>query len=476
MALSVEEIRKIYDAGFDAVCLVIQTLERRIEVLEHEVAELKAMMSKNSRNSSKPPSSDGFHKAQRTSSLRERSDKKPGGQQGHDRYFLKPVEKPDHTVLHGVEVCTGCGKSLKGVPSLHCEKRQVFDLPPLRLEVTEHQAEVKHCPCCGIENRGEFPSGLKQVAEYGPNIKALAIYLMHGHFIPYDRLSEFFEEAFGQAISPGSFYNFNRSCFDMLEGSSARIKQDIVNAAVANFDETGVKLSGKGHWLHSASTPKSTYYDVHSQRGQEAMNAIGILPVFKGRAIHDHFKSYFAYLCWHGLCNAHHLRELTFLEEEQEEAWAGKMKKCLRAMKASADHFRGKRKKLASKLVTYYENRFDRIVREGFALHRNDPGPPSQGKRGRKAQAPGKNMLDRLCGDKNSVLAFLRHLDVPFDNNQAERDIRMAKLKQKISGCFRSMEGAKFFCRIRGYISTLRKRNMPVLESIQATFLNAAPI
>lgn len=476
MALSDHEIRKIYDAGYDAVRAVIQSLERRIEVCEREIADMKALLSKNSRNSSKPPSSDGFAKPQRTQSLRQGSAKKPGGQKGHERYFLKPVAHPDRTVVHGVDCCGDCGKSLKGVTVSGHEKRQIFDLPPLHLEVTEHQAEVKTCPCCGAENRGEFPAGLKQVAEYGPGVKALANYLMHAHYMPYDRLSEFFQEVFGQPISPGSFYNFNRTCFDLLEESQARIKQDIVDSSVAHFDETGVNLSGKGHWLHSASTGDSTYYAVHSNRGNEAMDAMGILPEFTGRAIHDHLQGYFKYLCSHGLCNGHHLRELTFLEEIEGEAWAGKMKKCLRAMKASVDYFRGKRKKLKPELLTYYENRYDRIVREGFALHANDTGPPTKARRGRKAQAPGKNMLDRLRKDKNAVLAFLRHLDVPFDNNQAERDIRMAKLKEKVSGCFRSMEGAKFFARIRGYISTLRKRNMPVFDSIKAAHLHAAPV
>jgi transposase len=476
MALSDEEIRKIYDSGFEAVRATIRWLENRVEKVEDRLAKVEAQIAKTSRNSSKPPSSDGFHKPQRTSSLREQSDKKPGGQKGHDRYFLKPVEKPDQIIIQAVQGCTHCGKSLRDVSVLDYEKRQIFDLPPLHLEVTEHRAEVKTCPCCGTENRGDFPTGLKQAAEYGSGVKSLAMYLMHAHFMPYERLGEFFREVFGQAISPGSFYNFNRSCFNLLQDSEAQIKHDIIGSSVAHFDETGVNLSGKGQWLHSASTSDSTFYMVHEKRGQPALDAIGILSNFKGFAIHDHWQSYFDYLCSHGLCNAHHLRELTFLEEEQGEVWARKMKKCLRAMKASADYFRDKRKKLKPELLMYYENRYDRIVREGFALHKNDPGPSLKIKRGRKAQAPGKNMLDRLRFDKDAVLAFLRHLHVPFDNNLAERDIRMAKLKQKISGCFRSTQGAQFFCRIRGFISTLRKRNLPVFESIKASYLNTVPV
>lgn len=477
MALSDREIRLIYDAGFEAVRAVIQSLEGRIEILEQEVAALKAVMSKNSRNSSKPPSSDGFSKkAPRTQSLRKPSGKKAGGQNGHNPFFLKPVDRPDSIVEHGVDQCRGCGKSLRRKTILRQDKRQIFDLPPLRLDVTEHRADVKLCPCCGLENRGEFPQGLRQAAEYGPRVKGLAVYLMHGHFVPYDRLATFFKEVFHQSISLGSLFNFNRNGYRLLQSSENRIRQDILQAEVAHFDETGVSLSGKGHWLHSASTAGATYYEVHPRRGNEAMDDIGILPKFGGRAMHDYWKSYLRYPCRHGLCNAHHLRELNFLLQTYQETWAGKMKKCLVAMKNSADYYRGKKShKLPKKLLAYYEGRYDRILREGFALHRNDHAPPTN-RRGRKAQAPGKNMLDRLKHDRDSVLAFLRHLNVPFDNNQAERDIRMTKLKQKISGCFRSMEGARFFCRIRGFISTLRKRNLPVLDSLYDVFLNAAPI
>jgi len=356
------------------------------------------------------------------------------------------------------------------------EKRQVFDIPPLQVKVTEYQMEIKDCCRCGKENQAESPEAITQPVQYGPNLKSLAVYMMNGHFLPYERTSQFFSEVFGHPLSQGSLYNFQKSCYGLLEDVEQRIKQDIFNSPVAHFDETGVNMAGKLHWLHSASTKELTYYAIHPKRGAQAMDAIGILKEFAGRAVHDHWQSYFNYPCAHALCNAHILRDLTFVEEQKKEAWAGKMKKCIKAMKASVDYFKEKGKALNTELKTYYENRYDRITQQGLALHKNKKSKSLPIKRGRKAQSPGKNLLDRLKEYKNDILAFLHNPLVPFDNNQAERDIRMAKLKEKISGCYRSPQGAEFFCRIRGFISTVRKKNLPVLQSIQQAFIHQAPV
>jgi transposase len=485
MYLSREDILKVYYSGPDAVVALVQELcsrltqlEKKTEQLTERVQYLESIITKDSHNSSKPPSSDGFKKPKRTASLREKSGRRIGGQKGHKGHQLEMVNNPDHIKLHRVTFCRNCRGSLENYKADNFEKRQIFELPPLHIEVTEHQAEIKLCPDCGTENRAVFSSGVEQRAQYGPRLKALAVYMMNGNFIPYDRLAQFFAEVFHHSVSPGSLYNFNRNCYNLLELTENRIKQEILNAPVVHFDETGTNLSGKNHWLHSASTLESTFYSIHKNRGGKAFEDIGILGSFSGVAVHDNWKSYFYYSCSHSLCNAHHLRELTFLDEEHEESWAGKMKKCLRAIKSSVDYFRNKGKEPNTRLKMYYEDRYGRILRDGFRYHREEVPAPKNipKKRGKKAQSPGKNMLDHLRKHKISVLTFMHNLDVPFDNNQAERDIRMSKLKDKISGCYRSLEGAQFFCRIRGFISTVRKRKLPVLCSIENVFLNQAAI
>ena len=483
-----QEIIEVYNQGPDAVVQLVEGLiekftnhiteqDKKIEILTARVSYLENQLSKNSRNSSKPPSSDSFKKPVRTKSLRKKSGKHVGGQKGHTGYQLEQVSNPHHTEVHGVNCCGICGKDLSHHPATAHEKRQVFDLPPLHMEVTEHQAEIKECFCCGEVNRGVFPVDVECSTQYGPRIKALSVYMMNGQFTPYDRQSEFIAEVFHHRLSTGSLYNFNRSCYNLLGSAEQRIKADILNSPVVHFDETGSRLSGKNHWLHSASTSHSTFYGYHEKRGREAFDALEILGKFTGIAVHDHWKSYFNYDCLHSLCNAHHLRELTFLEEEHQESWAGKMKKLLKAIKSTVD-YHGKRGKVPlPDTIRYFGEKYSRIVREGLQYHKEKmPLPEQPVKRGRKKQASGKNMLDRLRDHKKEVLAFLHNREVPFDNNQAERDIRMTKLKDKISGCYRSIEGARFFCRIRGFVSTVRKREMQVLASIEAVLMNQAPI
>lgn len=494
--LSRAQILSVYSSGPDAVVRLVEDLvaiineqaqqiskqgelikrqEGKIVRLETRVQELEERMSKNSRNSSKPPSTDGPNPLARTKSLRERSGRKPGGQTGHEGSALQIVENPDEVVKHPVHSCHHCGRGLRGVAVSSIDRRQEFELPSLQLRVTEHQAEVKHCPCCGGETRGEMPDGLEQVAQYGPGFKSLAVYFMNAQYVPYQRVCDIFKELFGHSFSAGSLYNFNRELFGQLAGSEDRIRGEIRRSATSNHDETGADINGGLNWVHSASTQTATLYMIHARRGTIAQEAMGILAGYQGRAIHDHFPSYFEFACKHGLCNAHHLRELRFLAEVKKEPWAAKMKKCLQDMKKNTDLYRQKRGKVPTRLSRYFTSRYDRIMREGFAFHRGEPAI-RQKKRGRPKQSPGKNMLDRLLGHKEEVLAFLHDLTVPFDNNQAERDIRMVKVKQKISGCYRSMDGARLFCRIRGFISTLRKRDLPVLQSIADAFLGFAPI
>lgn len=474
--LTREQILKIIRDDPEGIVTLIQALYKQNEELRQRVEHLESIIKKNSSNSSKPPSSDGFKKPKRTTSLRKKSGKRPGGQKGHEGFTLQQVKKPDHVVRCPVIECEKCKTSLAARRNNGVEKRQVIDIPPITSVVTEYQADIKGCQCCGHINIGEFPIGVRDAIQYGPGLKALAVYFMNYQFLPYKRLQECFQDVFNCNISTGSFYNFQRECFNSLEDTELRIMSDLQSSPIMHADESGFYINGKRHWIHEYSSEDSTYYAHNEKRGIEAMQEIGMLENYSGRCIHDHWDSYFFFDCLHGLCNSHHLRELKFLFEIKKEEWAQKMKDCLLAIKDSVQFFKKRRNRLPVKLIRYYIGRYRRILKQGFEYHKNMPELVKKGIRGRKAQRPGKNMLDRLKSKEENVLAFMNDFNVPFDNNLGERDIRMIKVKQKISGCFRSPSGGDFFCRIRGFISTLRKRNMNVLESVYDTFFGFAPI
>ena len=456
-----------------------EALKRRIAQLEAENAEIKerlreleARLKMTSRNSSKPPSSDWVHRPA-PKSLREPSGRPTGGQPGHRGQTLKMVSQPDRVVRHGVEACAGCKRSLARQAPLGMEKRQVFDLPPQKIEVTEHQAEIKICVGCGWENRGEFPPDVQQPAQYGNRLKALSIYLANYQFVPYERQEEFFQDLYGHPISQGTLVNFNQACYGQLEEVEKSIRDGIIRSEVTHHDETGQYIAGKREWLHVSSTARLTLYNTHAKRGTEAMDEAGILPCLSGRAVHDHLMSYFQYEnCEHALCNAHHLRELRYIQEEYKQPWAGTMKRLLVRIKDAVDAAKGAGAGgLKADQLRRFEKRYDQVVLEG--LKANPSVALAEGvsrKRGRPKQSKAKNLLDRLDKCRQETLAFMRDFRVPFDNNLAERDIRMMKVKQKVSGCFRSHAGAKAFCRIRGYISTARKNAVPILQALQRVF------
>ncbi len=446
---------------------IIIMLVKRNNDLEARIKELEGRLQKNSRNSSKPPSSDGLAKPLRTQSLREPSGREPGGQSGHPGQHLALVDNPDEIVRHPVSRCQHCHRSLGDIAGT-IEWRQVFDLPPFKVFVTEHQAEVKDCPDCGRENRADFPGGVSGVASYGPRLQSIALYFMHQQFIPYERCREMFRDLFALPLSAGTLWEINRRANEKLDGIYREIKRQIIQAKVAHFDETGMNVSGKLHWLHSASTESLTAYGLHPSRGQKGMDALGILPNFRGRAVHDHLASYFDYVqCEHALCNAHHLRELTFLIETEKETWAVGMKVLLLEIcqQVKASKQAGK-ERLPPTIKHRYEMTYDRLINQGLRYHRGLPPIRSVGQRGRKKQRPGKNLLDRLKERRRETLLFMSDFAIPFTNNLAERDIRMNKVKEKISGCFRSLEGANIFCRIRSYLSTTRKQGGNIIEAL----------
>jgi len=428
------EAEAIYDAGKETVVRVLLTMDARIHSLEQQVQglttrldlsdkrvrHLEEQLAKNSRNSSKPPSTDGFKKPS-PKSLRKKGQRKSGGQPGHTGHTLKRVERPDHTEVHQVDVCECCRRSLADQEPQSVEKRQVHDLPPRRLIVTEHQAEIKKCSC-------------------GP-------------------------------LSECTLANIISQCDDLAETPVAQIKEMIEQASVAHFDETGSRVEGKLWWLHSASTEDATYYDIHRKRGSEAIDDIGILPDFIGRAIHDFWKPYFGYSCLHGLCNAHHLRELIFVHEQHQQDWADHMIDCLLDIKDAVDQARQTVDHLDEKQIRNFETRYQQILDEGYARNPLPPLPAkAKRKRGRRKKSKPRNLLERLDEHRTEALAFMYDFNVPFDNNQAERDIRMMKVQQKISGMFRTEDGAKAFCRIRSYISTARKNTVGAMDALTRLF------
>jgi transposase len=472
--LTREQALAIYHAGPETRVRVllemdarIHALEQRVEDLQAQVHHLQDQLAKNSHNSSKPPSTDGFQKPA-PKSLRKKSTRPSGGQPGHSGQTLAMVEKPDHTVRHRVERCARCNRSLADLPPEGIEKRQVHDLPPMRLIVTEHQAEITLCPC-GHMNKAGFPEGVNAPVQYGPSLKAAAVYLKNYQFLPYERTCELLADISGCSISQGTLANIIDECYERLEQPVEQIKKQIAQTPVVHFDESGSRVEDKLWWLHATSTANATYYDIHRKRGSEALDAIGILPGFLGRAIHDFWKPYFSYDCAHGLCNAHHLRELIFVHEQHQQDWAKTMIDCLLDIKQAVAQARPTAEHLTEDQLRAFEARYQRILDQGYAQNPWSPAPAGK-KRGRRKKTKPRNLLERLDQHRQEALAFMYDFSVPFDNNLAERDIRMMKVQQKISGLFRSEEGAKAFCRIRSYISTARKNAMGALDAIARVF------
>jgi transposase len=466
---SEEEINAAYDKGKEAIAALFSATFAKMA--EH-IQKLEDQVAKNSNNSGKPPSSDGLSKPA-PKSLRKRHGKKSGGQPGHKGVTLKAVAQPDRIEVYPVKWCKHCQASLEGIEAEEYEKRQVFDLPPVEMEVTEHQAEIKLCPNCGEKSRADFPEGVTQPVQYGAEVKVQAVYLNQYQMIPLERVSETFAELYGQRLSEGTIVDACQEAAEQVKSVNEAIKTHLTEKeAVVQFDETGFRIESKLNWLHSASTKRLTSYAVHIKRGQPAMDSIGILPKLSGRAMHDGWKSYFVYLCTHGLCNAHHLRELEFLKERYPQEWETELADLLleiyQAVKAAEA---AQASSLSSIQLADFDQRYNALIQQGFQANAPPERPEDlPKKRGRIKQSPVRNLLDRFQDHKETVLAFMYDFKVPFDNNQAERDIRMMKVRQKISGCFRSSQGAEVFCQVRGYLSTARKNGQSPLHTLRLAF------
>ena len=451
----------------------IQALREALQAAEQRIQELTALLNQNSGNSHWPSSRDKSRKKKRTKSLRRRSGKKPGGQPGHQGHTLEFHEEPDVIEVHRPHYCEHCQAAFsENEPAVVMEKRQVHDLPPMRLIVTEHQAENLLCRQCGQMNQGTFPSAVTSPVQYGPGVQQLAVYLKTEQFIPYDRSRQFFADLFDLNISPGTLQNIIGRAARGLQPVVEKIKEGLIASEVVHFDESGFYIGGKRHWLHTAGTPFLTCYYPHSRRGKVATDAMGILPRFQGAAIHDFWSAYRQYQqCRHGLCNTHHLRELTAVVENDDQRWAAHFKMLLLSAKGVVEQAKlSGQSALARSQINQIERIYAQLIQKGL---QSNPAPPSgwpRGKRGRVKKTKARNLVERLEKHRPEVLAFVYDFKVPFDNNLAERDIRMLKVQQKISGCFRSQTGAEDFCTIRSYISTMRKQGVSVWLALGSVF------
>src|SRR5271169_3434099 len=446
---------------------LIASLKRQIVALQTEVADLRRQLGQDSSNSSKPPSSDGLKKKPRVAgSLRGRSGKASGGQKGHQGGTLRQVTDPDHMVRHEASICSHCRSPLEPKSAIGVEKRQVFDLPERPLVVTEHQASIYRCAHCRGETKAAFPEGVVSPTQYGERIKAAAIYLNIQQLIPEDRTAQALSDLFGAPlICPASIVAWVRKKEEDLRQVYARIGERVAEVKVRHLDETGFRIAGKLQWLHTTSSLAFTFYRADEKRGAIPQDLQG------GVVVHDHFLPYRRLdTVDHAICNAHILRELKSLIEFEHEPWAEGMRDMLLSANLAVNRAReaGARALAPDQLGEFVE-RYWAAVRLGLAFHRELPKLAAKVGRGRVKHRPGHNLLQRLKTFQTQTLRFLTDFDVPFTNNLAEQDLRMMKVKMKISGAFRTLEGAQIFARLRSVVSTARKHGLNILQILTAT-------
>jgi len=436
-------------------------LQQTVATLTARIAELERQLGLNSGNSGKPPSSDGLKKPPRTVSLRESSDRKPGGQPGHPGDTLRQVAEPDVILDYYPNSCPNCGSTLTQDMATAYSARQVFDLPePQPLVVTEHRAYTCRCGQCGEATRAAFPEGVTAPVQYGARIAAFVVYLLHAQFIPEDRLVELMADLFGVRLAAATIARMSTKAVEHFQGFVAAVCQLVKTAAVKHLDETGFRIGGKTQWLHVAVTAWLSFYRVSPKRGSLLEGIIGIV-------VHDHWKPYYTLKgVLHALCNAHHLRELKALIEIEQEPWALRMQRLLRQACHATHLARERDGPLKPSLVNRFQRRYDAIVAEGLAFHEAQPPLPVTGRRGRPRRRTGHNLLLRLSTRKDDVLRFLTDPRVPFTNNLAEQAARMMKLRQKISGGFRSEQGARDFAVIRSLIATAKKQGWNIIDTL----------
>ncbi len=439
-------------------------LKSVFEVLLLLVTILLQRKGLSSRNSSKPPSED---KNRKRGSTKSKSKRKPGGQPGRVGVQLKPVNNPDEVQVLKLDKRTLPRGDYK---EIGFDKRQEIDIET-NIIITEYQAQILE-NSDGKRYTAAFPKHITRPIQYGPKAKSRSVYMSQYQLIPYKRIEDYFADQVGLSVSEGSIFNFNREAYQLLADFEAISKERLIQSVRINTDETGINLNGKRIWLHTACNDFWTHFYPHTKRGHEAMDEIGILPKFKGVMCHDHWKAYYRYDCLHSLCNSHHLRELEWAATEDNQGWAKKLATFLRKLNIIVDKAGGNLKKIK---VSYYRKRYRAILTEAEKKCPPSEEKRKEGQRGRLKKSKSRNLLERLINFENDVLRFMESKDVPFTNNRGENDLRMTKVQQKISGCFRSEEGALIFCRIRAYLITCRKHNVNPTEALEALFKGKLP-
>lgn len=436
---------------------IIKMRDAKIGELESKVKELTERLNKNSSNSHKPPSSDGYSK--KPAFAKDKGGKQ-GGQDGHKGGTLLMVSNPDET-KHLIPLVCSCGYDISNEPCTIGEQRQVHDIPEPKKIVTAFQQYVVQCPCCGKENKGQFPDGVNSPVQYGNRIRTLSVLLNSDYKVPFGKISTLLGDLYDMSPNEGSIVSNNRRGYEILEPVEQQIKERIKSSAVAHSDETGVRVEGKLHWLHTTSTLWYTYFFIHTKRGSDAItDTCSIIADYTGTLIHDCYESYFKLTsAKHGLCGAHLLRELA-AQIDDKKAWAQTMRDMLLELLKTPTE-----QNIINKIEI--EQKYNAIIEDGKS---HEPPPVQSGKRGKYKRSKGLNLLERLDKHKKSVIAYAFDPDIPFTNNLAERDLRPSKIKMKVSNTFRSTDGAKHHARIAGFTSSLRKQNINVFSALMDVF------
>ena len=444
-----KELSAATKSMFEVMILIITLLANRLNL--------------NSTNSSKPPSSDPNRKKQ----PKRKTGKKSGGQKGHVGSTLKKVDDPDKVELIKIDRSALPPGKYRQVGF---DTRQVFDIDISRV-VTEYRAQILEDDN-GNRFVASFPENVTKAVQYGTGLKAHSVYMSQFQLVPYNRIQDHFADQLHIPISEGSIFNFNKEAYRRLIDFESRAKDELAASNVAHADETGINIGGKGHWLHCLSNDSWTLYHPHERRGLDAMNDMGVLPRFDGILCHDHWKPYYRIDCTHALCNAHHVRELTRAWEQDAQQWAQKLKNLLETINRKVDDAGGA---LDAKESEKYRRKYRNIIKQGEIECPEPIRPKKKGKRGRIKRSKSRNLLERLRDYEEDTLRFMDNELVPFSNNLSENDIRMTKVQQKISGCFRSTNGARIFCRVRSYLSTCRKQGIKSSEALELLFNGKLP-